>query len=136
MWSYKYLSVDQKVIFWSAIVTFLLTAFVFWTGAPFTAFSLMLFLIPWNFLARVFPTELAERPGVLLLVPSYIIALTLVLGIYWTLTRGIKIIYQAGPVELPAERLNKIKIVCAIIVNVLYFLFLYVFFPATPDMYP
>lgn len=105
-------------------------------GATFTVFSLMLGLYPYHLLVYFFGGEFVHRWLVLVTLLSYTAALGLILGSYWTLTRGIKIIYQARSVDLPSERLNKIKISCALLVNLLYFLFLYILFPASLDMYP
>ena len=129
-------SVDQKVIFWSAITTLLLIIPIYLLGATRTIFSIMLVLIPYNLVVRLFGDFTYE-----LLVPisllSYSGALALVLGTYWVLTRGIRVITLHGlRVELSSETLDKIKIACAVAANLLFFLFLYVLFPAGPEHYP
>ncbi len=136
MWPQKDSSVDHKVVFWSAITTLLLIIPVFSLGATFTIFSLMLGLIPYYLVVRLFGDFTYE-----LLVPisllSYSGALALVLGTYWVLTRGIRVVtLHSLRVELSWETLDKIKIICAVAVNLLFFLFLYVFFPAGPEHYP
>jgi len=133
---YQDLSVDQKAILWSAIVTLLLVVPVFALGATLTIFSLMLGLAPHNLLARIFGDSVREMlPLVFLL--SYSMGLGLVLGAYWVLTRGIKILFgRSLGIALLPQKFERIKIACAVAVNVLFFLFLYVLFPAGPGSYP
>ncbi|KRT69830.1 MAG: hypothetical protein XU15_C0008G0054 [candidate division NC10 bacterium CSP1-5] len=136
MWPQKDSSVDHKVIFWTAITILILIIPLFTLGATLTIFSLMVGLIPYYLVVRLFGDFTYE-----LLVPisllSYSGALALVLGTYWVLTRGIRVVTLHGlRVELSSETLDKIKIVCAVAVNLLFFLFLYVFFPASPEHYP
>lgn len=136
MWPQKDSSVDQKVIFWTAISILMLIIPVFALGATLTIFSLMLGLIPYYLVVRVFGDFVNELLVIVWLL-SYSGGLALVLGTYWVLTRGIRVVtLHSLRVELSSEALDKIKIACAVAVNLLFFLFLYVFFPASLEHYP
>jgi len=136
MWPPKDSSVDHKVVFWTAFTTLLLIIPVFSLGATLTIFSLMLGLIPYILLARLFG-DFTNQLLVLEWLLSYAGALALVLGPYWLLTRGLTVVTRhVLHLELSSKTLDKIKIACAVAVNVLFFLFLYVFFPASPEHYP
>lgn len=136
MWPQKDSSVDRKVIFWSAITTLLLVIPIYLLGATRTIFSIALVLIPYNLVVRLFGDFTYE-----LLVPisllSYSGALALVLGTYWVLTRGLTVVTRrALRLELSSKGHDNFKIACAVAANILFFLFLYVFFPASPEHYP
>lgn len=129
-------SVDHKVIIWSAITILILIIPVFAFGATLTIFSLVLGLIPYYLLVRLFGDAVYQLL-VLEWLLSYTGALALVLGTYWALTRGITVVTLHGlRGQLSSRTLDKIKIACAVAVNLLFFLFLYVFFPAGPEHYP
>ena len=136
MWSQKDSSVDHKVIFWTAITILILIIPLFTLGATLTIFSLMLGLIPYILLARLFGDSVNELLVIVWLL-SYSGALAFVLGTYWVLTRGLTVITRrALRLELSSKGHENFKIACAVAVNILFFLFLYVFFPAGPEHYP
>jgi len=136
MWPRKDSSVDHKVVFWTAFTTLLLIIPVFSLGATLTIFSLMLGLIPYILLARLFGDSVNELLVIVWLL-SYSGALAFVLGTYWVLTRGLTVITRrALRLELSSKGHDNFKIACAVAVNILFFLFLYVFFPAGPEHYP
>ena len=136
MWPPKDSSVDHKVVFWTAFTTLLLIIPVFSLGATLTIFSLMLGLMPYILLARLFGDSVNELLVIVWLL-SYSGALALVLGTYWVLTRGLTVVTRrALRLELSSKGHDNFKIACAVAANILFFLFLYVFFPASPEHYP
>jgi len=136
MWPRKDSSVDHKVVFWSALATLLLIIPVFSLGATRTIFSIALVLIPYYLVARLFG-DFVYQVLVLEWLLSYSGALALVLGTYWVLTRGLSAIARHSVrIELSSKGHDNFKIACAVAVNIMFFLFLYVFFPASPEHYP
>lgn len=133
---YKDFSVDQKVLLWSAIATFLVSLPVLWLGFGLTIFSIWFALAPYNLLARLMG-DYVRHFLLLSTTLSYVGGLGMVLGAYWILTRGIGIVSRHGlKVQLSSEQSHKIKIACAVAVNVVLFLFMYILFPAGPESYP
>ena len=134
---YKDLTIDQKVILWSVIVTLIVSIPVFWMGQALTVFALSLGLLPWHFLVQSFGGRFADLFLSLIPLISPTLGFGLVLGAYWILSRAIIMaLYQLLRSEPSLKTLKRTKITSAVMVNFLYFLFLYVFFPASPGMYP